>query len=201
MVFFPNNIVGAEYNHYGPRMSRLGNYFHTKSNRVVPHAAFRPLLRGDAAEQMNRLNEIRELTFNILPSYVDEVGRIDDSLADAFKATSRILENLQTMRVYLKPISNERRTLLDRLVSPIREFISTPSIREGIEKLEIKGECSDSGRVETLDLLKDQLISTVQIVRMNARSRALDTDAAFRAINEAYRDSFDLIQSAASVSE
>ena len=201
VVFFPNNIVGAEYNHYGPRMSRLGNYFYTKSNHVVPDAAFRPLLRGDAAEQMNRLNEIRELTFNILPSYVDEVSRIDDSLAEAFKATSRILENPQTLRVYLKPMSIERRTLLDRLVSPIREFIGTPSIREGIEKLEIKGRCSDSGRVETLDLLKDQLISTVQIVRMNARSRALDTDAAFHAINEAYRDSFDLIQSAASVSE
>ena len=201
VVFFPNNIVGAEYNHYGPRMSRLGNYFHTKSNRVVPHATFRPLLRGDATEQMNRLTEIRELSFNILPSHVDEVGRVDDSLAEAFKAASHILEHPQTLRLYLKPISMERRSLFDRMVSPIREFVSTPSIRDGVEKLEIRGQCSDSGRVETLDLLKDQLISTVQIVRMNERSRALDTDAAFRAINEAYRDSFDLIQSAASVSE
>ena len=200
VVFFPNNIVGAEYNHYGPRMSRLGNYFYTKSNHVVPDAAFRPLLRGDAAEQMDRLYEIRELSFNIRPSYVEELSRAHDSLAETFRATSRVLEHPKTLHLYLNPIASERRNLLDKLVSPIREFLSTPSIRDGIEKLEVRGKCSDSERVETLDLLKDQLISTVQIVRMNERSRALNTNAAFNAIYAAYEDSFDLIQSAASVS-
>lgn len=201
VVFFPNNIVGAEYNHYGPRMSRLGNYFYTKSSHAVPDAAFRPLLRGDAVEQMNRLNEIRELSFNILPSYVEAVSRIDDSLAEAFRATSRILERPQTRHLYLKPIPSDRRSLLDRLVNPIKELISDPSTRDGIEKLEVRGKCSDSGRVETIDLLKDYLISPVQIVRMHKRSRALDTNAAFRAINKAYEDSFDQIRSAPSVSE
>ncbi len=200
VVFFPNNIVGAEYNHYGPRMSRLGNYFYTKSNHVVPDAAFRPLLRGDAVEQMSRLNEIRELSFNIRPSHIEAMSRTDNSLAEAFRAPFRVLEYPETLHLHLKPIANERRSLLDRLVSPIKELMSTPSIRDGVEKLEVRGKCSDSERVETLDLLKDQLISTVQIVRMNERSRALDTNAAFNAIYEAYEDSFDLIQSAASVS-
>ena len=39
VVFFPNNIVGAEYNHFGPRVSRLGSYLHEKSSEAVARAA------------------------------------------------------------------------------------------------------------------------------------------------------------------
>lgn len=30
VVFFPDNIVGVEYNHFGPRLSRLGTYLREK---------------------------------------------------------------------------------------------------------------------------------------------------------------------------
>ena len=63
VVFFPNNIVGAEFNFYGPRLSRLENYLHFKSNGAVPFATFYPLVRGDAAQQLNQLQEIRVLDF------------------------------------------------------------------------------------------------------------------------------------------
>ena len=57
VVFFPDNIVGAEYNHFGPRVSRLGSYLHKKSSEAVARAAFRPILRGDAAKQLDRLSD------------------------------------------------------------------------------------------------------------------------------------------------
>ena len=61
VVFFPDNIVGAEYNHFGPRVSRLGSYLHKKSSEAVARAAFRPILRGDAAKQLDRLSDLRVL--------------------------------------------------------------------------------------------------------------------------------------------
>ena len=61
VVFFPNNIVGAEYNHFGPRVSRLGSYLHEKSSEAVARAAFRPILCGDAANQLDRLSDLRVL--------------------------------------------------------------------------------------------------------------------------------------------
>ena len=80
VVFFPNNIVGAEYNHFGPRVSRLGSFLHEKSNKDVALAAFRPILRGDATEQLDRLTDLRVLDFSILPSYVEIVRQRNQSL-------------------------------------------------------------------------------------------------------------------------
>ena len=44
VAFFSDNIVGADFNFYGPRLSRLGYYLRVKSSNAVPIATFEPLL-------------------------------------------------------------------------------------------------------------------------------------------------------------
>ena len=36
VVFFPDNIVGSEFNFYGPRVPRLRSYFEEKAGEVCP---------------------------------------------------------------------------------------------------------------------------------------------------------------------
>ena len=200
VVFFPNNIVGAEYNHFGPRVSRLGSYLYEKSNKAVARAAFRPVLRGDAAKQLDRLSDLRVLEFSIVPSYLDVVRQSHVSLSDALAANGNVLGNPKVLQVILKPQPEASTGFLANMTGGLKELLSNGNIHGGSDRLLVHGRCHDSDRVETIDLLKDQLISTKAIVRLNPRSRALDPEAAFEAIREAYLDLHDELEAAASVS-
>ena len=200
VVFFPNNIVGAEYNHFGPRVSRLGSFLHDKSGKAVPRATFSAILRGEAAKQLDRLSDLRVLELSVLPSYVDVVRQSHGSLADALAANGRVLENPKVLQVILKPQQDASTGFLAKMIGGLKELVSNGNVREGADRLQVHGKCEDTDRVETIDLLKDQLISTKAIVRMNPRSRALVPAAAFQAIQEAYRDLHDELTAAASVS-
>ena len=200
VTFFPNNIVGAEYNHFGPRVSRLGGYLHYKSQKAVPRATFRPLLRGDAAEQLDRLTDLRLLDISVLPSLVEVTRQSDESLADALEANARAVESPKVLQAVLKPLEDAQRSFLSRKRGPLKEMVGNGTLREGSAKFQVRGKCADSGKVETIDLLKDQLISTKGIVRMNERSRALNPDSAFEAIRESYEQLRDQLEEAAGVS-
>ena len=200
VVFFPKNVVGAEYNHYGPRLSRLGDYLHERSNKAVLRPSFRPILRGDAAEQLERLTDLRVMDISILPTFVDSVRQADSSLANAFSANATVLENPKVLELTFHPNRESQTGFLNKMKTVIRELVGMNGFREESNRFKVRGRCEDSGRVETIDLLKDQLISTKTVIRMNERSRALDPASVFQAICEAYQDLHEQLEDAASVS-
>ena len=53
MVFFSDGLLGAEFNFYGPRPSRLG-YYLNKVAGLKEFPVFDPLLRSDVAAQLER---------------------------------------------------------------------------------------------------------------------------------------------------
>ena len=64
----------------------------------------------------------------------------------------------------------------------------------------MKGVNAETDRVEDIDVLRDLFITTRQIVRVSGRVRALDPTAAFDAVEEAYDELKDELESAAGVS-
>ena len=69
-VFFPNNIIGAEYNHYGPRVSGLAEYFRHRATEYLPAHGGVHLARLVGAEALSILEgakQIRALTVRIAP--------------------------------------------------------------------------------------------------------------------------------------
>ena len=203
VAFFRNNIVGAVYNHFGPigpRVSRLGSFLHERSREAVPRAAFRQLIRADAAAQLDRLGDLRVLDFAIAPSYLDAVRQVDGSLADAFEANSRLMEAPKELALVLKSERAAAGGFLNRMVGGLRELLNGGNIREGAERLRAHGYCKDTDRVDTVDLLNDQFIASKAIVRMNMRSRALEVVAAFQAIEETYQELRNDLEAAAGIS-
>ena len=200
VTFFPNNIAGAVYNHFGPRAPRLGSYLHQKSAEEVPFASFKQLLRADPAAQLDRLGDLRVLEMTITPAYVDVVRQADGSLGDAFEANSRLLESPKGLSLILKSERVAAGGFLGRMGGVLRGLLNNGNIREGALRLQARGYCNDTEIVDTLDLLSDKFISTKAIVRMNTRSRALDPGAAFQAIRETYSDLRDELELAADVS-
>jgi hypothetical protein len=104
VVFFTDNIVGADFNFYGPRLSRLGYYLRIKSTNAVPLATFHPLLRNDVAEQLDHLTELRLFDLKVKASYARTIREADESLGDAFAANARVLDgDAEEIQLVLKP--------------------------------------------------------------------------------------------------
>lgn len=200
VVFFPDNIVGADFNFYGPRLTRLGHYLRAKSENAVPTASFRPLLRQDVAEQLDHLTEIRLVNLRVKTSYLDAIHRADNSLGDAFAANADVLDGaVEDLEIILRPSKAGRQGALSRLISPLKTLARGLGLRENVERFHIKGTLDTTGKVGLVDLLHDQLITRKQILRIGERSRAVDQNSAFQAICEAHDELADGLRHAASL--
>jgi|SRR5665213_219340 len=198
IVFFPNNIAGADFNSYGPRMSRLGSYLRVKSGGVAPFLNFQPLLRQDIAQQLNNLDDIRLFDLRIAAAHIDIVQMADQSLGAAFEANARLLDgNTEDIQIVLRPGRDQRRRALRRLIDPIRNLLNNPVFRDGSERFQIKGRRSDTGKTDMIDLLHDQLIVTKEILRVGERSRAVQPESAYAAIENAFAELRQQLQDAA----
>lgn len=145
VLFFPDNIVGADFNFYGPRLSRLGYYLHVKSARATPLAVFHPLLRLDVAEQLNHLAELRLFDLKLKASYIETVRQADASLGDAFAANTRVLDgNVDELQLVLRPTKATRRQALQRLINPLRALVRAHDLRDNAQRFQVAGKREDT---------------------------------------------------------
>jgi hypothetical protein len=200
VMFFPDNIVGADFNFYGPRLSRLGYYLHEKSNKVVPQVFFDPLLRQDVAKELDHLTELRLFDLRVKASYIDTVRRADTSLGDAFTMNARVLDDeVEELEIVLKPSKNGRHQALRRLLAPLKALAGHRELRDNAQRFQVRGKHDETGKVEMIDLLRDHLIANKQILRLGRRSRAVDPGSAFEAIGAAHNELRDDLRQAASI--
>ncbi len=185
---FPNNILGVEFNFYGPRPSRLGSYLRQVTGpRTCPAFTLDPLLRQDVLTQVNRLQEVRVLELAIVPSYAEVVAEADRNLGAAFRAAARV-GSPRLIALKLSPEPHGRSWLGSRVRGAVRALAGRPDVRENANTFKVTGLDEQTERVEAVDVLRDQLVASKRIVRLNPRSRALDDDAAYSAIEEAYSE-------------
>ena len=180
-VFFPGNVVGVEYNHYGPRISLFGSYLHKLSDGAAAKVKFSPVLRDDPTRQLDRLTDIRLFDISVRRPYIDSVRQAEASLGDTLDANARLFDEPDKVQVVLRYPAERRRSAWDFLRGPLRTVVAFNSQQPVIDRFKIRGYCEDSGRVETLDLLKDNIIATKQVVRLGGRGRAIDPESAFQA--------------------
>ena len=200
VTFFPDNIVGADFNFYGPRLSRLGYYLRLKSGNRIPLAIFNPLLRNDMAEQLDHLTEIRLFDLKVKASYVETIRKADASLGDAFDANARVLDGaVDELELVLKPSKESRPSALRRLRDGLKTLARGRGLRENAQRFQVKGKHDGTGKVEIIDLLHDQLISRKQVLRIGERSRAVNADSAFEAISAAHDELGEYLRQAASL--
>ena len=199
IVFFENNVAGIEYNHFGPRASRLGGYINDKTPRHSPSIQLQPLLRRDISRLLDELTEIRLLEFRIRASYIGTVRQADESLADAFEANRRVLNDAVSLQVVLRSSKHQRRFAFEKLSVPIRRLLQRRDLHENVEQFKVRGYSETGNRVETLDLLNNYVVKPMAIPRVHGRSRALNTNAVFGAIHGAYLQLKDDIDTALTI--
>lgn len=185
VVFFPDNIVGADFNFYGPRIGRLATYLCAKAGEHCEGIRFQLLLRKDMGERLAKLKDVRLFQLRVEPSYLETLKSADDDIYAAFAAANR-LSNAEEIEVLLKPRPRSRSPLLGKLLSITKMLGMRKNLNESIAKFTVKGLNEETHRVEKLDVLNHLLLSKKRIIRADNRTRALNRDSAYQAIREAY---------------
>lgn len=188
MMFLGNNILGAEFNFYGPRPGRLATYINIRAD-VAPRISINPLLRDDVIPKLEAMQEIKLFDMKVRRSYLDEVKQADQSLGDALEVTAEVGDATE-IELILRPKKRSQNSLSDRLIDILKTLAGNrPRMMEEASRLKAKGVFEGSGgRVEELDLLSDAFVMNKQIVLLDEKSRALNADSAYAAIESAYRE-------------
>jgi hypothetical protein len=200
VIFFKDGIVGAEFNFFGPRISRLSNYLPQKAESVCPKMIyFRPLLRQDILDQLDRFKDIRLFNLKINSSYTSIIKKANEDLGSAFEAAAKIGGN-QELEIILKPTRRTKGKLSKNLLTVAKQLFSRQDLRNGASRFIVTGYDGSTGRTEQLDLLNDKLIAKKEIVLLlEGRTWALDSNSAYAAIQASYDELYEQIKDAAGI--
>lgn len=205
MVFFPDGIVGMLFNFYGPRMARLRAYLKRKHPETPDTLSIDPLLRQDVVQQLNRFGHIRVLRLKILEPFLARLEDANQSLHRAFE-TIADLSDAEQYELVLRPKPYER-SWIDRggLLDSVRDLAGLvegdPDAREEVTGFKVKGFDTENESLDEIDVLRDHLVKAKTVVRLGDRSRSIEANSAYEAINEAYEELREDLEAAAAAIE
>lgn len=198
IVAFPDNIFGVEFNFYGPRPSRLPIYLQHAAPGQAPVFVLEPLLRHNVAAQLKKQKELRLLDLQVRSSYAATLAESKSRLGRALRAAATASE-AEVVGLVLRPEPRGRTPLSTDVLEFANSVASRDDLQENATKFTVKGVNVETGRVDTLDLLEDRLVSKRQMIGVGGNSRAIKADSAYGAIEDAYEDLRDELELAASI--
>ncbi|MFZ7133117.1 MAG: hypothetical protein ACOWWR_12225 [Eubacteriales bacterium] len=184
IVIFPSGIVGVEFNFYGPRIQRLKHYLEMKTG--INSIDLQMLLQHDVEHALEKFRNISILHFRLKRSDATLLSEADaGGLGAGFDA---IVEQLQAplIEVVLRNPKHSKMPLPNSFLHLAKMLAKHAKTRETFDILKIKGYNENTYRSEELDLLRDALISSQSVVKQGPRSRSLNSQSVYEAINGAY---------------
>jgi hypothetical protein len=217
VVFFEGNIIGADYNFYGPSMSKFSEYLQVKGKRlddkaglkykkgshpkmVVPaRLHFEPLLSQDVAKRLDQMKEIRLFRLRIRKSFAQRLSEANRSLAAAFKS-AELAGRADNVEIVLRTPPHSKGWLHQKILTAAQKIARIRGLQEEALNFTVKGTTDDEKPAFELDLLGDKLISSQSICLLNDRTKILESRSAFSAIKRAYKKLKKKLENAPSVS-
>jgi hypothetical protein len=196
---FDHNIVGCDFNFYGPRLPSLSRYLNQRGGPSEQAVTFEPLVRHDVADLLNGFSGLRAATLRVRRSEIDALEKIDRGLGKALRAQRQLAET-EVVEVgwNVTPYSRGE-TLGKRMFTRVKKLAKRSDIHELAGRFTVEAIPSDGGRSKTLNILDDHLIGDEEIQRTPGRGRGLDHDSAFTAIASAHEQLKDELIKASSV--
>lgn len=194
IMFFPENIVGLEYNYDGPRPARISAYLHEKAKNVYPQEpVFEQLLQHDVMKQLEHMRGVRQFKLKVRNSLFNSIEQADESLAKTFQA-ARELGQAQEIELVLS-VGRGKGTLGAGLLGRVKRLIERRDTNYDIISGEIRG-YNETGKMEVIDLLNTKITKEKRIPRNQTRTSVPQRELVYAAIDEAYHELKDQIISA-----
>ncbi len=186
VVFFEDNIVGADFNFYGPRISGLERYLAVKANQWCHNLTFGILLDPNTAERLNRYEELRVLELRMRPADGEILRNYSDSLADAYQAANSLLDEDAQLELVLRPKSHSRGGIGRDILQRVKRMFLNEELRDKASRFRVQGITQLGNTEDIIDLLSDDLVVRKPMIKQDGRSRAVDPESAYQAIIEAH---------------
>jgi len=181
VVLFDGNVIGSEYNHYGPRATTLATFF---NERLRQDVRLKQLVRQDIMNEILNLPEIRKIRIKASPTAAAALqGRATGFGGAATSADSFSAGRYLDLTLAAEPGDRQFTQRVKTFVRSLRRGDG----RSQLEAAQVYGRNND-GLYETLDLLHDYVVLNREIERESPRSRSLDKAAAYRAVQDAYQE-------------
>jgi len=199
IVFLGDDIIGCDYNFYGPRITRLPYYFADKAVGIAPpFLNLTPLLRRDIYKQLQQLKTLRLFQIRISPPFSDIIKESNESLDASFSAAEKA-GNADDVEILLRASHKNIDGLSMSLIPTALNILKNPSTQYDTKTFKITGFDKEKQENVTLDLLSDKLVVKKSILKVDRRSRDLNKTAAYNAIIAAYKENKKEILDSASV--
>jgi hypothetical protein len=188
VVFF-GRYAAADFNFYGPRAGSLATYFALKAKGIGPKIRMQQLIKGEAVEDLKHIDGITLAHFKFHQSAMRLVERADESLAAAFRATIEA-SDADELELILrrKRKGGVTRYLSGHVLKAIKDLAKHQETYEEFDRLVTVGVSKITAEKEEVDVLSDQLILRRKMVKMNKRSRAVQSESAFAEIESAFTE-------------
>ncbi len=191
-VYFPEkDIIGVEFNFYGPRANSLRIYLTEKSrntNKPFEYIELNPILNQDLDSLLQDLGEINLFQMEVARNELSIIEELDMDLYSAFNSAARV-SDAESVEVILRKKKYSRGGFpLPFSKKGIKELLSIGDNRQKINKMKVNAESHSEESNKNFDLLEDKMITSKKVSTLGQRSRSVDSSSMFEKIEEAYND-------------
>ena len=188
VVFFPDNIVGLEYNYNGPTVTRISEYLYEKAKNVCPKIPeFEHLVDPDTIAKLKRMKTVRRFRIRVRPSLLNSVEQADESLAGTFRSARELAQAKEIELSLSVGHAGRKETLGSRLIDVATTLVTLKDTNNDVISAEING-YNNTGKIDVVDLLSAKLMAIKNIPRRRGRTSAPPKESVYAAIEEAYND-------------
>ncbi|MET1247669.1 hypothetical protein ABWW58_02635 [Sporolactobacillus sp. STCC-11] len=190
IYFVDENVIGVEFNFYGPRTNTLSNYLQEKSKIFVnPFQLIdvTPILNQDIDLQLHDMGEINFMQMEIAKNEINIVKELDEDLYSAFEASAKVADDAESVEVILRKKKHSRGGFhFPFSRSKMKELLSSGDNRQKFNKFKANAESRSEERNKSFDFLEDKMIRSKKVVTLGERSKSVDSESMFNAIEEAH---------------
>jgi|Deesub1362A_J573_1020465.scaffolds.fasta_scaffold04127_6 hypothetical protein len=179
------NILGAEFNYYGPRPSRISWYVRGVTPQLIDEIKLLPIIRGDVEELLNKFSEIKWVKLSVNMHAAQALKDYDTTLFSGLDFISRF-SGARDIELVLKPQYRKKKGSLALTIDKIKELIKRKDAQEALNQFKLKALSTETGEYEIIDLLNEFILSRKQVAKISDVYRNVDSDSMFEAINSAY---------------
>jgi hypothetical protein len=188
-----NKILTMQYNHFGPRISKLQSYLYTflngtpsaDENGTLPinesGIYFLPILRSDASDRLNNMTIVKNIEISLfVPGAIGSVGQSSPSLNGLL--SNPLVGSSDKFKFRLSVGKEKGRSLsLDAVKNTITELLG---LRDDVTSIQVTGMDSEESPQEPIDLLEARLEADPPVIRTGRRyGRAERWDALMSTFN------------------
>jgi hypothetical protein len=184
-VLFDNAVVGVINSQQGPNTLQLAAYLQNKGQTAAP-LSFQQLSRTDIIAQLRRLQYVSRYEIAVEPGslFFPKLDGPDANDIERVMSAAASLRDARIVRVTVE--SESKRTPLSGFLDFAKSMVSSGSVDTAwAREFEISGPDIATGNLHPINLLRDYLCATKIVPLQN---KALDEEAAFRAIESAYAE-------------